>query len=69
MSSGRRCGVGRALTQDHIQDRQEGMGKEQLKVALQVLFQEQCVRIHSSEYQCLYLHTGGPQLRHTRTKG
>ena len=42
------------------------MGKEQLRMALQVLFREQCDRIHSSEYQRLYLHTGGPQLR---TKG
>src|SRR6266702_8825616 len=66
VSSGRRHGVGRALTQDHIRDRQEGMGKERLRMALQVLFREQCDRIHSSKYQCLYLHTGGPQLR---TKG
>ncbi len=69
VSSGRRRGVGRALAQDHVRDRQEGMGKERLKTALQVLFREQCDRIHSSEYQRLYLHTGGPQLRHTRTKG
>ena len=66
VSSGRRRRVGRALTRDHVRDRQEGMGKERLKMALQVLFREQCDRIHSSEYQCLYLHTGGPQLR---TKG
>ncbi len=45
------------------------MGKEWLKMALQVLFQEECDEIHSSEYQRLYLHTGRPQLRHTRTKG
>src|SRR6266571_2855551 len=69
VSSGRRCGVGRALTRDHVRDRQEGMGKERLRMALQVLFREQCDRIHSSEYQRLYLHTGGPQLRHMRTKG
>ena len=38
VSSSRRRGVGRALMQDHVQDRQEGMGKERLKMALQVLF-------------------------------
>ncbi len=53
VSSGRRRGVGRALAQDHVRDRQEGMGKERLKMALQVLFREQCDEYIRSEYQRL----------------
>ncbi len=53
VSSGRRRGVGRALAQDHVRDRQEGMSKGRLKMALQVLFREQCDGSIRSEYQHL----------------